>query len=69
MLKWFKPEYRIIRNRFRSYEAQSRRWWWPFWTDVPGTRTRSVVETEVSLTVHLEIKRGREEEVLYLGRL
>ena len=69
MLKWFKPEYRIIRNRFGSYEAQSRRGWWPFWTHVPGTRTRSVAETEFSLTVCLEIKRGREEEVQYLGRL
>jgi hypothetical protein len=69
MLKWFKPEYRIIRNRFGSYEAQSRRGWWPFWTYVLGTRNWSVAEAEVSLTVYLEIKRGREEEVLYLGRL
>jgi hypothetical protein len=69
MLKWFKPEYRIIRNRFGSFEAQSRRWWWPFWTHVPGTRARSAVETEVSLTACLEIKRGHEEEIQYLGRL
>lgn len=69
MLKYFKPEYRIIRNRFGSYEAQFRRGWWPFWTYVIGTRWSSLTETEVSLTAYLEIKRGREEEVLYLGRL
>jgi len=69
MLKWFKPEYRIIRNRFGSFEAQSRRGWWPFWTHVPGTRGLSVETAEANLIEYLEVKRGREEEILYLGRL
>ena len=69
MLKWFKPEYRIIRNRFGSYEAQSRRGWWPFWIHVPGTRSLSVEAAEAYLIEYLEVKRNYEEEVLYLGRM
>ncbi len=69
VLKWFRPEYRIILNRHKSYEAQSRSWWWPSWTYVTGTLSSSLEETEERLNFYLEFKRGRVQEILYLGRL
>ena len=69
MLKWFKPEYRIILNRHQSYEAQTRSWWWPSWTYVLGTLDSSLEGAEEKLYCYLEYKRGRVREILYLGRL
>ena len=42
-------EYRIVRDYYAGYEAQVRRWWWPFWVQIGGCNTRSTVEASERL--------------------
>lgn len=38
------PEYRIVRDNYRGFEVQIRRWWWPFWKQVGFTNTHYSIE-------------------------
>jgi hypothetical protein len=60
-----RPEYRIIRSRAARWEAQVRRWWWPFWRHVEGTYAFTAGDAEHYLMCLLR----RPTEVRYLGRL
>lgn len=31
-MSMFKHRYRIVRDSFSGYEAQIKRWYWPFWS-------------------------------------
>jgi hypothetical protein len=68
-MEWFKPEYRIVQDEHGVYEAQSRRWWWPFWCYVPLTLSLSVEEAEGRLIAQLRVDARRARTVKYLGRL
>lgn len=34
MRKKFQTRYRIVRDKHAGYEAQLKKWWWPFWWQI-----------------------------------
>jgi hypothetical protein len=67
MLKWFQPEYRIVKDCSGDYLAEVRRWWWPFWQHVLWTYAGTEGDAENKLRKLLRLK--REPVVKYLGRI
>jgi hypothetical protein len=67
MLKWFKPEYRIVQDSNGIYSAEVRRLWWPFWHRVLFTSGITAEHTERKLEDVLKMKRN--PTVKYLGRI
>lgn len=67
MLKWFKPEYRIVQDSNGIYSAEVRRWWWPFWQYVIFTGSMTAESAESKLEVVLKMRRN--PTVKYLGRV
>jgi hypothetical protein len=66
MLKWFRPEYRIVQDFLYGYEVQKRVWWCPIWTPIGYSNSHcSVEEAEDWLARKLK----REAWSKYLGRL
>lgn len=43
-MNFFKPEYRVVYDRFAGYEVQVRRWWFPFWVQLGLVNTFSTLE-------------------------
>ena len=39
-----KTRYRIVRDKFSGYEAQYKRWWFPFWLECFFTNTSDSIE-------------------------
>ena len=37
-------KYRVVRDDFAGYEAQVKRWWWPFWKECFYTNTSGTLE-------------------------
>ncbi len=38
-------KYRIVTDEFNGYEAQVKRWWWPFWwVELNGVNTSSSIQ-------------------------
>ena len=66
MLKWFKPEYRIVRDFMFGYEVQRRVWWFPIWTTIGRCNSHGSVEAAEDWLVR-ELK--REGWSKHLGRL
>lgn len=65
MLKWLKPEYRIVQDPWAGYMVQVRYWYWPFW-DMLGCYTHG---TPLEAADWLKERLERERWVLYLGRM
>lgn len=42
--KFFKPQYRVVRDDWAGFECQIKRWWWPFWSQMDSTNTHSSLE-------------------------
>lgn len=42
----FKARYRIVRNPSGLYAVQTWRWWWPFWSGVSLSLSRTVEAAE-----------------------
>lgn len=53
-----KNRYRIVTDKYLGYEAQIRRWWFPFWTQLHDERGvctnthRSVASAEALIALH-----------------
>jgi hypothetical protein len=65
MLKWFKPEYRIVRDFWAGYAVEVRYWYWPFWDALSCATHATPLEASDWLKARLE----REQWSLYLGRM
>ena len=37
-------KYRIVIDNYLGYEAQIKRWWFPFWTQLNGLNTHITIE-------------------------
>lgn len=40
----FKNKYRIVEDGYLGYEAQFKRWWWPFWNQCFFSNTKPSIE-------------------------
>ena len=62
-LSW--SRYRVVRDHYAGYEAQIKRWWFPFWLMI-GVNTHG---TEEAATRYCERHAINGKCVRYLGRL
>lgn len=66
-MSMFKNKYRVVRDRYCGYEAQVKRWWWPFWKELDGINTwRSLEQAEAFCIRHAA---GKDDVVKELGEL
>ncbi len=65
MLKYFRPEYRIVQDFLYGFEVQKRVWWCPIWVPVSTNSHASVEAAEDWLVRKLK----REGWSKYLGRM
>lgn len=53
-----KNKYRIVEDSYAGYEAQIKRWWWPFWVEIgdPLTNTHlSIDRAEKFIEKHRKV--------------
>lgn len=64
-------EYRIVRDNWLGFEVQSRRWWWPFWSQGVTNTHSSIEEAEryANEIARPPVKYLGKTPVKYLGKI